>query len=179
MLDHLGFLYGAERAGSVWERLEALLQGFHERNPHLAAPSAAGQLTQGNAILITYGDQFREPGFPPLQTLHEVLVETLDHPTSGVHILPFFPYSSDDGFSVIDYTEVNPDFGTWADVERLGGDLRLMFDAVINHVSRHSEWFQRFLAGDPEYTDWFISFDPDAPTDWVAQVTRPRALPLL
>ena len=179
ILDHLSFLYGVERAGSVWQQLEALLQGFHERNPALGEPSATGQVTQRDAILITYGDQFLEPGIPPLQTLHAVLVETLDCPTSGVHILPFFPYSSDDGFSVIDYTEVNPDLGTWADIERLGDDLRLMFDAVINHVSRHSEWFQRFLAGDPEYADWFISFEPDTPTDWVAQVTRPRALPLL
>jgi glycosidase len=179
ILDHLTFLYGADRAGPVWQRLEALLGDFHKRNPTLASPSEDGQLTQRDAILITYGDQFREPGIPPLQILRRVLVETLDCPTSGVHILPFFPYSSDDGFSVIDYSQVNPEFGAWADVERLGGDLRLMFDAVVNHISRHSEWFQRFLAGDPEYADWFIAFEPDAPTDWVPEVTRPRALPLL
>jgi glycosidase len=179
ILDHLTFLYGVERAWPIWQRLEALLHGFSERYPALASPAQAGQLTQQNAILITYADQFREPGIPPLQTLHQVLVETLDRPTSGVHILPFFPYSSDDGFSVIDYSQVNPKFGTWADVEGLGGDLRLMFDAVINHVSRHSEWFQRFLTGDPDYANWFISFDPEAPTDWVPLVTRPRALPLL
>jgi glycosidase len=179
ILDHLVFLYGAERAGPVWQRLEALLHGFSERNPALGASLRDGQVTEEDAILITYADQFREPGVPPLQTLGQVLVETLACPTSGVHILPFFPYSSDDGFSVIDYCQVNPEFGTWADVERLGDDLGLMFDAVINHVSRHSEWFQRFLAGDPEYANWFIAFEPDAPTDWVAQVTRPRALPLL
>jgi sucrose phosphorylase len=97
----------------------------------------------------------------------------------GVHILPFFPYSSDDGFSIIDYEQVNPDWGTWADVKRIGRDYRLMVDLVVNHVSRHSEWFQRFLIGDPEYADWFIAFDPDVPADWVPKVTRPRALPLL
>jgi glycosidase len=179
IVDHLTFLYGADRAAPVWQRLEGLMRNFYERNPTLASPSATGQPTEREAILITYGDQVREPGKPPLQTLHRVLVETLDRPISGVHILPFFPYSSDDGFSVIDYTQVNPEFGTWADVERLGDDFHLMFDAVVNHVSRHSEWFQGFLAGDPEYADWFIAFEPDAPTGWVPQVTRPRALPLL
>jgi glycosidase len=179
ILDHLACLYGAEKAGPVWRSLRAILQNFHERNPTLAAAPARRTLTERDVILITYGDQFQEPGSPPLQTLHRVLTETLDRPISGLHILPFFPYSSDDGFSVIDYTQVNPKFGTWADVERLGGDFYLMFDAVVNHISRHSEWFQRFLAGDPEYADWFIAFGPDAPTDWVPRVTRPRALPLL
>jgi glycosidase len=179
ILDHLTFLYGAGRAKSVWQRLEALLRGFYQRNPALASLAATGQITERDAFLITYGDQFQEPGIPPLQTLYQVLVGTLDRPISGVHILPFFPYSSDDGFSVIDYARVNPEFGTWADVERLGGSFCLMFDAVLNHVSRHSEWFQRFLAGDPEYADWFIAFEPDSPADWVSQVTRPRALPLL
>jgi sucrose phosphorylase len=179
ILDHLTFLYGGEQAGSVWRHLEAILREFHRRNPTLAAASAVGHLSERDAILITYGDQFQEPGVPPLQTLHQVLTETLEHVVSGVHILPFFPYSSDDGFSVIDYTQVNPDLGTWTDVQRLGHDFRLMFDAVVNHISRQSAWFQGFLSGDPTYTHWFIAIEPDAPREWVSQVVRPRALPLL
>jgi sucrose phosphorylase len=182
ILDHLAFLYGADRAGPVWDQLAALLAGVARRNPKLAP---APPLIECDAILITYGDQFQERGpdgtvtVPPLQTLHQILTRTLEHPVSGVHILPFFPYSSDDGFSVVDYTQVDPALGAWAEIQRLGGDVRLMFDAVINHVSRHSEWFQRFLAGDPDYADWFITFEPDADLDWIPQVTRPRALPLL
>ena len=91
-------------------------------------------------------------------------------------MLPFFPYSSDDGFSVIDYTRVNPDFGDWSDIERLGQTFRLMFDAVINHISRQSEWFQAFLAGDPAFANAFIVVEPG--TD-LSEVVRPRALPLL
>jgi sucrose phosphorylase len=177
--DHLSFLYGPRKAEEVWHRLEAILARFCQRNPELASAATGGELTERDTILITYGDQFREQGTPPLQTLHAVLARTLDGVISGVHILPFFPYSSDDGFSVIDYTQVNPDLGTWADIERLRQDFRLMFDAVINHVSRQSEWFQRFLVGDTDYADWFIAFEPDAPLDWVSQVVRPRALPLL
>jgi glycosidase len=179
ILDHLGYLYGSETAGSVWPRLEAMLRDFCRRNPILAVGPAEGTLTERDAILITYGDQVREPGSPPLQTLHQVLAETLICPISGVHILPFFPYSSDDGFSVIDHTQVNPALGTWTDVERLGQDFDLMFDAVVNHVSQKSVWFQRFLAGDPEFADWFIVLEPGTPVDWMSQVVRPRALPLL
>ena len=176
ILSHLAFLYGAEQVDSVWQRLKAILHDFSRRNPAPSTTPLARQLTERDAILITYGDQFQEPGIPPLQTLHHVLTQALDRPVSGLHILPFFPYSSDDGFSVIDYTQVNPEFGTWADIERLGQDFRLMFDAVINHISRQSDWFQRFLDGDSAYADWFITIEPG--TD-LSQVVRPRALPLL
>ena len=160
--EHLAFLYGEERAGPIWDQMGTMLDDFCRQNPALASGDAAAPLSEQDTVLITYGDQFREPGVPPIQTLRTVLNETLDRPVTGVHILPFFPYSSDYGFSVIDYKKVNPDFGTWEDVEGLGQDYRLMFDAVINHVSRESEWFQAFLEGDPEYQEWFISFDPDA-----------------
>ena len=179
ILDHLSFLYGPEEGARTWQHLKVVLGDFHERHPELADASAAGELTERDAILITYGDQFQEPGVPPLRTLYRVLTETLGHPVSGVHILPFFPYSSDDGFSIIDYAQVDPRLGDWGDIERLGGEFRLMFDAVINHISRQSAWFQRFLAGDPKYREWFLVFEPGAPTDWVSKVVRPRALPLL
>ncbi|MGD9048724.1 MAG: sugar phosphorylase, partial [Anaerolineae bacterium] len=182
--SHLAFLYGAEQVDSVWQHLTSILHDFRQRNPTLAAETAnaatvsapSDPLTERDAILITYGDQFQEPGVPPLETLHGVLTTTLGRPVSGVHILPFFPYSSDDGFSVIDYTQVDPALGTWTDIGRLGTDFRLMFDAVINHISRESTWFQAFLAGDPDYSDWFITVEPG--TD-LSQVVRPRALPLL
>jgi len=177
--EHLAFLYGAEQASSVWVKLEAILYSFHRNNPDLATGPASEQLTERDAILITYGDQFQEPGVLPLQSLQDVLIRTLHRPVPGIHILPFFPYSSDDGFSVIDYTQVNPEFGDWADIEALGQDFRLMFDAVINHISRESEWFQGFLGGDPACANWFIAFDPDVATDWIPQVVRPRPWPLL
>jgi len=178
--DHLAFLYGAEEGSRTWQRLASLLDGFRRRNPGLAsAQPGRPSLDQRDAILIAYGDQFREAGVPPLETLHSVLVETLRRPVSGLHLLPFFPYSSDDGFAVIDYTRVDPALGSWEDVERLAGSFRLMVDAVVNHVSRQSPWFRAFRAGDPEYEDWFIALDPDAPLTWLSQVVRPRALPLL
>jgi glucosylglycerate phosphorylase len=185
MQDHLCFLYGRDQCRRLWEQLEAILRDFQARAPHRGARRAAAPLTERDAILITYADQFREhgtegsPKTPPLQTLHELLTDTLHPPISGIHLLPFFPYSSDDGFSIINYTQVDPRMGTWADIGRLSRNYRLMFDAVINHVSRESAWFQRFLAGDPDYADWFITVEPDEPTDWISKVVRPRARPLL
>jgi len=133
-------------------------------------------LTERDAILITYGDQFRAPGRPPLQTLHAFLNAHLRDAISGVHILPCFPYSSDDGFSVMDYRQVDPALGNWDDVAAIGRDYRLMFDFVANHVSRQSAWFQAFLRDEAPYRDYFIAVDPAAD---LSQVVRPRALPLL
>jgi len=178
--DHLAFLYGAERAPALLERLHAILTQFQQRNSQLHTAgehlTPRERLTERDVILITYGDQVMERGSPPLQTLAEVLEKHVKGIITGVHVLPFFPYSSDDGFSIIDYTVVNPDFGTWADIERLGHNFRLMLDAVINHISAHSGWFQEFLEGNPEFADYFIVVKEG--TD-LSQVVRPRALPLL
>ncbi|MEA3376007.1 MAG: alpha-amylase family glycosyl hydrolase [Chloroflexota bacterium] len=175
--DHMAFLYGEEEAEHLWFQLQKRLSRFRKRNPHLQdTPPPADRLTERDAFLITYGDQVTEPNTPPLRTLAKVLEKHVKGVVTGVHILPFFPYSSDDGFSVIDYTTVNPDWGMWADIERLGCHFRLMFDAVINHISAQSEWFQGFLEGDPRFEDYFITVEPG--TD-LSQVVRPRARPLL
>ncbi len=173
-LDHLTFLYGPE-VGPAWHgRLMALLAAFGGRNPALL--TAEVELDQTASVLITYGDQVREAGRRPLQSLASFLRAQVKGVVSGVHILPFYPYSSDDGFSVIDYERVDPALGDWADVTALGRDFDLMFDAVVNHISAQSKWFQGFLEDESAYADYFIVVEPG--TD-LSQVVRPRALPLL
>ncbi|MBE7473410.1 MAG: alpha-glucosidase C-terminal domain-containing protein [Anaerolineales bacterium] len=174
---HLSFVYGAEIAPLIFEQIQARLVDFRQKHPHLSQPIAPRErVSEKDSLLITYGDQIQESGKPTLQSLAEVLTSYLQDVVSSVHILPFYPYSSDDGFSVIDYMKVDPALGDWADIALLRQHFRLMFDAVINHISAHSHWFQRFLAGDPQYVDYFISIDPS--TD-LSLVTRPRTLPLL
>jgi len=177
MQDHLTFLYGRERGRQCYTELETILAQFRQRNPNKL--DAARPFGPADSILITYGDQVREPGRSPLQSLVQLLGRQIKGTITGVHILPFFPYSSDDGFSVIDYTQVDPALGSWDDVAQLDDGFVLMFDAVLNHISAQSEWFQRFLADDPAYANYFTTVDPVAPTEWVSQVTRPRARPLL
>ena len=174
ILELLNLIYDEVTAGGVWSQLQARLVDFAALNPTFEERRAA--LSQRDAILITYGDQVSQPGEPPLQTLAEFGREHLKDVVSGIHILPFFPYSSDDGFSVIDYCQVDPDLGTWDDVAGLDQEFRLMFDAVINHISVQSTWFQAFLQDESPYSGYFITVEPG--TD-LSMVVRPRALPLL
>ena len=172
MLDHLTFLYGPRRAAQLLPELAARLQAFRTR----PAPPPSRRLSERDVFVIAYGDHLQEAGWPPLQTLASFLDTHLGDQVGGVHLLPFFPASSDDGFSVIDYRQTDPQLGTWADVAHIGQRFRLMFDAVLNHVSRQSAWFQSFVRGEPTYEDYFIVVPPD--TD-LSQVVRPRTRPLL
>ncbi|MGX5099247.1 sugar phosphorylase [Enterobacter cloacae] len=129
-----------------------------------------------DVVLITYADQFSAKGEKALPVFTRFYNEWLARTFSHVHLLPFYPWSSDDGFSVIDYHAVAPETGTWRDVAELKQSASLMFDFVCNHMSAKSEWFANYLAQKPGYEDFFISVDPE--TD-LSAVTRPRALPLL
>ncbi|MBM7014010.1 sugar phosphorylase [Enterobacter cloacae] len=129
-----------------------------------------------DVVLITYADQFSAKGEKALPVFTRFYNEWLSRTFSHVHLLPFYPWSSDDGFSVIDYHNVAPETGTWQDVAELKQSASLMFDFVCNHMSAKSEWFAHYLAQKPGYEDFFISADPE--TD-LSAVTRPRALPLL
>jgi sucrose phosphorylase len=173
---HLGAVYGATLAAQVAPRLEDLLAKWKPRSPPAKSPPGVTGLTQRDALLITYADQVREAGVAPLRALAEFCSRHLDQVVSGVHLLPFYPWSSDDGFSVKDYFAVEPAYGAWEDIARLGARFDLMFDAVFNHASTQGAWFQRFLASDPQYRDFFVTVEghPD-----LSQVIRPRALPLL
>lgn len=175
--DHLAFLYGPEGpavADRLLERLEAFRRAHSTLSEKRTPP--AERLTERDVILITYGDQVQAPNRLPLESLHDFLAERAKGLIRAVHILPFFPYSSDDGFSVIDYYQVDPRLGTWEEVRAIAKDFRLMVDAVINHVSRHSVWFRRYCADDPAFAQAFISVPEGAD---LSHVVRPRALPLL
>ncbi|CAI9403541.1 sugar phosphorylase [Nocardioides sp. T2.26MG-1] len=155
------------RGQEVADRLLALVDG--RSGPGRARPD------EGTSYLITYGDAVRRPGETPLHTLAEVLRDHVGDIVSDVHLLPMFPWTSDDGFAVVDHREVNPALGTWDDLAELEKHHGLMFDFVANHVSASSQWFRGWLAGDPAYDGFFIARDPafDA-----SRVVRPRVSPL-
>ncbi len=167
----LTLAYGAARAPDLLARIDGLV----DRWKPLMAPRRPW-LDQRDAMLITYADSIRRPNEAPLATLHSFLGERLGDLVSAVHLLPFFPWTSDDGFSVKDYRAVDPAAGSWADVTGLAAAYELMFDAVINHASAESAWFTGFKAGAAPYDGYFLRADPNL--DYSA-VVRPRALPLL
>ena len=172
MLKKIGVLYGAESVEGIAGKLERLLFRYGE----LRKPGGERFLSEKDIFLITYADSLRGRGGSPLQSLNSFVRDYLGGLVSIVHLLPCFPYSSDDGFSVIDYRAINPDCGSWSDVAALAENVDLCFDLVLNHVSAGSDYFKGFLAGDPEYQDFFIALDPGVDT---SSVLRPRTSALL
>ncbi len=168
----LRFLYGAQQAPALTRKLLAKLQAFRPITP---AP-VNQRWDEKDSVLITYGDSLRQANEKPLQTLHRFLRENLSGVIDCVHILPYFPYSSDDGFAVIDYSRVNPELGTWEDIEAIARNFKLMTDLVINHVSSQHRWFQNFLKDLEPGRDYFIEADPDSD---LSMVIRPRTHPVL
>ena len=164
-----GAAVGGRVAPDVWELLA-------QQETKLTPRPNPKPLSEHDAILITYPDQIQAPGRAPLECLADFAAQHLREVVSGIHLLPFYPWSSDDGFSVKDYFAVDAAFGTWDDLARFRPHFDLMFDAVFNHLSAQGEWFQRFRNGEPEFRDFFITVEgnPD-----LSQVVRPRALPLL
>lgn len=112
---------------------------------------------QNKVQLITYPDSMGGN----LMELHFVLRRYFKKALGGVHILPFYPSSADRGFAPLTYDEVDPAFGDWEDVDRIGADFDLTLDFMVNHISRQSVFFQDYLQKGPdsEYADMFITFN--------------------
>ena len=144
--------------------------------------------SEKDVVLITYGDTLENHTQPhegehdkvlveaPLKTLKRFLDNHTEDVINSVHILPFYPYSSDDGFSVINYIAVNDALGGWEDIRAISRSYRLMADLVINHCSARSLWFENFLKGEGPGHDYFFTADPNAD---LSQVVRPRTSSLL
>jgi sucrose phosphorylase len=189
----LEFLYGEETGKRLLPELLAVLENFRpgkgrtgERGGKKAGAPAGGHITNRDAFLIAYGDMLgpaadeakSADGKPEsgLARLNRFLSKWNKENFTYLHLLPFHPYSSDDGFSVIDYRAVDPRFGSWEDIENLGRDFNMVFDFVVNHGSVKSDWFKKFLAGEGKYEHWYIT----RPEDYdYSTVVRPRTHPLL
>jgi sucrose phosphorylase len=172
ILGRLRLLYG-DQASEIAARIDELVERF----AHLRSRGPRSLWDERRVVLITYGDQVQGGESAALETLRQFLIDrNLDQVVSDVHVLPFFPYSSDDGFSVIDYRRVNADVGDWGDVAQFRDSFGMMFDFVLNHCSQQHAWFQAFLSGEPPCCNYFIDVDPSLD---LSAVTRPRSLPLL
>ena len=174
-------IYGeAQNSSAIARDILQICQTYCDKNSRklLEEPTLSDHTrwSEKDIILITYGNSIQTADETPLDTLATFLRERLTGVVNSVHILPFFPYSSDDGFSVIDYYQVNSDWGDWSDVAKVAQNFDLMIDLVINHCSRENLWFVDYIGNHQPYCDYFIEVDPE--TD-VSMVTRPRNTPLL
>ncbi len=132
--------------------------------------------SEKDSYVITYGNSFINGEHKPLDLLYDFLDTRLRGVATGVHILPYFPYTSDDGFAVTDYYAVDSMLGAWEDVGRIAGQFRLMSDMVINHCSSQSVMFNEYRLGHSPYDKFFFEASPE---DDLSMVVRPRAHPLL
>lgn len=168
--QRLQFIYKENYSESILKSLMEVVSS-HNRNK-----TVLPKWTEEDVVLITYGDSIKKKSEMPLKTLKHFLDENLKQEITTIHILPFFPFSSDDGFSVIDFRQVNPKLGNWQHIKELQENFSLMTDLVINHASSQSEWFRNFVAQAGKGRDFFVTEQPE--TD-LSAVIRPRSTPLL
>ena len=175
--QHLAFIYREVEPAPDCAALAQELLAIMRLGPDVPAPpSHVNQWDQGDALVLSYGGSILAPDETPLRTLKHFLDRYLQGRISGVHILPFYPYSSDDGFSVLDYLSVNEALGDWEDIQAIADKYDLMADLVINHCSAGGEWFRNFLENRDPGRNFFVTADPGTDLD---TVVRPRTTPLL
>ena len=166
-------LYGATVADQLLERFYHILGRY---GVGIDAHQTERLWSEKDAVLITYADMVYQKGEVPLETLRHFCTEHLKGVFSIVHLLPFYPWSSDDGFSVIDYREVDERYGDWEHVRSISDEFDLMFDLVLNHCSAGSDWFLDYVSGIEPALNYIREEDPEAD---LTAVVRPRSSPLL
>ncbi|MBN2567511.1 sugar phosphorylase [Candidatus Woesearchaeota archaeon] len=184
--EKLIYLYGKDSGAAAFGKVERKMAAFARKKPRKlryrdAHFSPQDRFTQKDAILIAYPDSLVKEGERPLATLKRFADSQLAGAASAIHILPFYPSSSDRGFSVINYKKVDRAFGDWEDIIGLSERFDLMLDGVFNHISAKSRWFRQFLRGNPLYDNHFIAYtarDAIAAED-LKRIVRPRTSPLL
>ncbi|TWT78920.1 Sucrose phosphorylase [Planctomycetes bacterium CA13] len=172
LCQHLAFLYPEANAELLADEVISIFDDLKQQRP-----LPLHQLwSEKDCMLITYGDSIVDDNSVPLEILQQFLHGHLNDSVSAVHVLPFCPFSSDDGFAVIDYTKVNAKLGQWSQISEISDQYRLMADIVINHVSSKSQWFRNYCKGVEPGASYFIEAKVG---DDLSAVVRPRATPLL
>ena len=170
---HVKEIYGEEDAEEITSELMEVANMSDSAMPVALGTS---KWDESDVMMITYGDSITREGRTPLRELNNFMMRELKDTLSGVHILPFNPYSSDDGFSVMDYTAVNPALGNWEDIAAIEKEFTVMADLVINHCSRESVWFKNYIKNKAPGRGYFIN---GLDYEDLSKVVRPRSTPLL
>jgi len=184
--NKLKILYGEEKSSHCFKEIERIIKVYyaHKSNEMIESEKnfkSVNRFSEKDAILITYGDLISNTEQPPLETLSEICDNYYKSAFNTLHILPFYPYSSDRGFAIMDFEEVDPNLGSWEDIINLKKNFQLMFDGVFNHVSSKSRWFQEFLNQNPEFDNFFTVFTTKEKIsqDHLDLIVRPRTSEVL
>jgi len=181
IFQKLDELYGKKTASGCIEEFKRVIQVYHAYKTPVMLEweksfTPESRITEKDVMLITYGDLVVDRYEKHLKTLGDICHQYLRGVFNTIHILPFFPYSSDRGFAIMDFRQVDPNLGTWDNILEIKDDFKLMFDGVFNHISSKSFWFQEFLNGNPDFDDFFTAFpaDQDIPGEKLSKLFRPR-----
>ena len=128
-------------------------------------------ISEKTLLLISYGDNLKNKNEVPLKTLKNFFEKNLKNCFEILHILPFYPSSSDGGFSVTDHKNVNKDLGTWNDICLLSKHASIMADLILNHSSIKGKWFNSFIKEKEDYKNFFFTIDDNFD---FSKVIRPR-----
>lgn len=164
-------IYKEKYKPKFFEMMKSTIEKFEDKDF-----DKVDAISEKNVYLITYGDSIYEEGIPTIHTLKKFLNNKVGYTITDVHILPMFEYTSDDGFSVVDYMKIDKNLGNWESIKNLSKDYRLMYDFVANHISKSSIWFQGYLRGEEKYQNYFIPEDENF--DY-SNVIRPRTSPII
>ena len=173
---HLAAIYQDGELSNVKNFADELIELMGLSDKEVIENRNINHWDQTDSLVIAYGDSVLAEGEKPLQTLNRFLDKYLRSSISGVHILPFYPFTSDDGFSVLDYSSVNESLGDWSHINTIASNYSLMADLVVNHCSARSPWFENFKQGrDPGHNFFYTA----SPEDDLSAVVRPRTNDLL
>ena len=167
--NNLALLYGREAVPTI-EKLHPKIEKWKE-----TIQSRAESWSESDSFLITYGGPFERTNSSGLSVLEKFLIEHVEESISTIHVLPFYPSTSDGGFSVVDFRRIDNELGDWNNIETISQKYRLTFDCVLNHVSKSSAYVQGHLDDKTDYINFCIEEDPSF--DY-SNVTRPRTTPL-
>jgi sucrose phosphorylase len=172
ILSHLNNIYPKKQNTNFAKKIFTIFLNKKK----LKINHADNRWNESDVVMITYMDTFQEKDKKHIDSLRKFMDLHLKDVISIIHILPFFPYSSDDGFSVIDYLQIKKGLGTWSDIKKLSANYKIMGDLVINHCSSQSDWFKQFLNNQSPGKSFFHYFKKPFDT---TSVTRPRSHELL
>ncbi len=178
ILKNLTLLYGKKEAEKIYPGLEKVIISSLKKIKKKKKKVQKEYFSEADAILITYGDNIKNKKESALLTLSKFLENIKKH-INTVHIIGLFLYSSDRGFSIIDFKKINPKFGKLSHFKKIEKNFKILIDFVCNHISSKSEWFKKFAKGDKNYKNFFISFDKKPKEELLKCVFRPRATPFL
>ena len=174
-------LYGETAGVRTYEQLVELISRW--RKPIAASLYKDNDgpeygFTEKDTVLIAYGDHLQRDDEAPLKTLGDWCAKYLKGILSTVHVLPFHPSTSYEGYAITDYRAVDDKMGSWQDLEELNENFHLMMDLVLNHCSSEHPWFQQFLSDEEPGRRYFTTME-EPETPWLKAVYRARNLPLL